>query len=38
MFYDQDEASAGGLLGLDIVEWSLLFIGLALIAAFAMFA
>jgi hypothetical protein len=38
MFYDQDKASAGRSLLLDIVDWSLLLIGLALIVAFAMLA
>ena len=31
MFYDQDKARVGRLLGLDIVDWSMLLIAVGLI-------
>jgi hypothetical protein len=38
MFYDQPKASAGRVFGLDIVDWSMLLIGIALTALFVVFA
>jgi len=32
MFFDQNKASAGRLLGLDIVDWSMLLVAIALAA------
>jgi hypothetical protein len=37
-FYDKNKAGAPLLLGLDIVEWSLLLIAIALIALFGVLA
>jgi hypothetical protein len=33
MLYDQEKASAGWLLGLDIVDWSMLLVAILLLAA-----
>jgi hypothetical protein len=38
MFYDQDQTSAGRLPGLNIVDWSMLLIAIALAALFVVFA
>ena len=38
MFYDQDKASAVRLLGLDIVDWSMLLVAIALAALIAVLA
>ncbi len=32
MFYDQDKAGVGRLLGLDIVDWSMLLVAIGLAA------
>jgi len=36
MFYDQDKDRVGRLLGLDIVDWSMLLIAIALTALIVM--
>jgi len=38
MFYDQDKASVGRLLGLDIVDWSMLLVAVALAALIVVLA
>jgi hypothetical protein len=37
MYYDQDANRAGFFFGFDIVDWSLLFGAIALVALFAVF-
>jgi hypothetical protein len=38
MFYDQDKAATGRLLGLDIVDWSMLLIAIVLTALIVVLA
>jgi hypothetical protein len=38
MFYDQNEAATGRLLGLDIIDWSMLLVAIGLSALLVVFA
>ena len=38
MLYDQDKAAMGGLLGLDIVDWSMLVVAIGLTALIVVLA
>ena len=38
MFYDQDKARVGRLLALDIVDWSMLLVGIGLTAFIVLLA